>query len=148
MKETTHEFKHVKSGSPIAIGSTLFVGERNPVIVDADDPAIGYGDPKDVRSQIFDCTLRVVPDCLGVDDERFSPDLRIDVLEQASLFEDRSQFSLEHLGKSMHADKEILPGSFPSFRFHVYASAWNDIMYMRVVLKLPPPRVEYAEETW
>jgi len=145
-QESPDELHHPQAhGSPSA-ALWLLIAERHPAVLHFDDTAVGDGHAEDIRGEVFNTRLRI-PDRLTVDVPVLLPCFGRDMLQESGLPHPVAELGAKDGRKSQ--DRQIegrirrMPATIPGRK----RSAGNDVVDMGMVLQLPSPGMQHAEET-
>ena len=142
----------------------IFPSEGDLALGDVDDPVIGDRDAVRVSGQILEDVLRPSEWSFGVNDpviaiqrpkesvERslfsqwFQHAREAKVPEAERPFQTGDKLAPKNTAQHFHRQEEGVPGVNPALMVRGEATGWDDAVYMRMRLKILPPRVEHAEE--
>jgi hypothetical protein len=124
----------------------LTVANEDGTVFDFNDARIGDCDSEDVRGEVLkDCFTGAYG--LGIDVPIDLPDLRGDLIEEASFFHFVSELSFEDDGESFNGEIEVDPWGVPEAVGGGEGATGDDVMDVGVILEGTSPSVKDSEET-
>jgi hypothetical protein len=145
LKKPAEKRHAVEVGSAEA-GTTDFpVGEGDRAVREADETVVGDGDFEDRGGKGGDGGVAVVSG-LTMDIPGDGPDLRVDLLQQASVAHVVFEEGTGDGGQGFDGNKEVGAGGPPGHAVRCEAPTGHTVMDVRVVLELPTPGVQDTGE--
>jgi hypothetical protein len=147
LKEPAEKLHAVEVGGAEACTAHFPVGERHGTIREADETVVGDGHLEDIRGEVRKGGVAVVVG-LTVDIPGDGPDLRVDVLQQASLAYLFLEKRTVNGGERFDRDEEVGSGRTPCGAVPGEAPARDDVVDVRVVLELSTPGMQDTSKSW
>jgi hypothetical protein len=138
LEEPAEKLHAVEMGGAEACTAHLPVGEGDRAVREADETVVGDGNLEDIRGEVRQGGVAVVVG-LTVDIPGDGPDLRVDVLQQASLAYLFLEKRTVNGGERFDRDEEVGSGRTPGGAVPGEAPARDDGVDVRVVLELSTP---------
>jgi hypothetical protein len=142
----------------------VFPAKRDPIILERNQSMVGDGDAVRIASEIVQNMLGTAEGWLGIDDpvlakelsEKSSKATRLDkTLERAvklelvltkELFQSSCELAAEDAAQCGDGQEESSRGGDPSGTVRCKTASRNNVMDVRMMLKVLPPSVEHAEK--
>jgi len=125
----------------------LAVANENRTALDFEDSRVGDGNSEDVGGEVFE-TCFAGANGLGVDVPVNLPDLRRDLIEESNLLDFITELGSKDHGEGSDGEIEVNPGGVPEAIRGGEGAAWDDVVYVGVILQGTSPGMEDSEETW
>ena len=112
--------------------------------------AVGNGHSEHIAGQILQ-GMDTIPHGLAMNDPILLPDLRGDLIQQLGFFHFRSELGAKAEGpalrdgrESLHGQEEFIRSGQPAFPVGTNPTPWDQIVQVRMILKLSSPGMEHA----
>ena len=145
LKEAAQELHGIELHGALSVALLFPVPEEDLAVSHLNDSVVGYGHPEDVGRQVFDARLAVAHR-LGVNVPGLEPNLLGDCIAKPRLLHPLAKLGAEYGGEGLDRQEEVLAAAPPAAVCRGDRSAGDHVMDVGMVLELPAPGVQDAEE--
>jgi hypothetical protein len=125
--------------------SRLFVAkaESDHSLLARKQAAVGNGHPEHIATQILQ-GMDTIPCGLAMNNPVLLLDLGGDLIQQLGFFHFRSELGAKYGRDSLHGQEEFIRSGQPAFPVGTHSTTRDQIVQVRVILKLSSPGVEHS----
>jgi hypothetical protein len=146
LEKPVDEFQSRESCPFPLISLGVFVAECDLIVFNAYNAVIGKGNAVNIGCQIFQSggTIRKR---FAVNHPVLFPEIRRNLFKEICFLERIPEHGPEDDRECFNGHKEVISGRYPLAVIRAKTSPWYDIVHMRVVAHITPPRMEPSHHT-